>query len=733
MPGFRLSSEPIAPDALKESLRHNAAGALVTFEGWVRDHNEGRSVEQLAYEAFEVLAVSEGNRIIAEAIIRFGVLEAVCIHRTGLLAIGEPAVWVGVVAPHRDAAYQANRYIIDNIKTRLPIWKKEFYAGGEAEWVNCQQCANHAHPQAQGVAPISQTAASTAPASKHGLSSGKKTKAFASNPRAAQQKALQDAVQKPAPNVTGSPVKAVNLQPAVRDSKFANSSIAFRESSETVKPNPKTTTPTALPDAQRYIRQTLLPQVGVAGQQKLAGAKVLVVGAGGLGCAALQYLAAAGIGHLGICEADNVEASNLNRQVLFATNEIGQSKARTAAAKLKAANPRINIYLHEDRLTKASAARTIGPYDLILDCTDNFPSKFVINDTAVLLQKPVISASIYQYEGQVHLYRPTQTGCLRCLWPEAPRNGVLGNCEEAGVLGAAAGIFGTLQAMEALKLILELPTPLADSLLVMDLLHYDLRKLKREKLDTCQHGEDYLLERIGQAVQNVLQPETAQPIPVAPVKKAAVEVIAPEVLKPEKQPIYMPEKIARDQKTFAKHDIEVSATPQPTQSNPHFEAWAEEMLTPATEMSELEKQFAEEVPSIPRSQQKPVSPVDVIDEVELELMPWSPHRIADFTVLDIREAHERDAQLPLKKGAPLPAVQAEHLPYSRFDASRLQQGRTYLLLCQRGQYSTHLAAELRQQGFTNVYSLAGGVLRQDIDYLNEIHSLQEGMPSGRRR
>jgi adenylyltransferase/sulfurtransferase len=232
-----------------------------------------------------------------------------------------------------------------------------------------------------------------------------------------------------------------------------------------------------------------LREVGTAGQAKLRAARVLVIGAGGLGVPALSYLAGAGIGVLGIVEADVLEASNLHRQTLYRLADVGTPKAELIVAQLAALNPSIVIHAHRERLSAGNAATLVAPYDVIVDCSDNFATKFAVNDAAVRAGKPVVFASIYQYEGQLQVYRPEDdSACLRCLWPEATRDGIVGNCAEAGVLGPVPGVLGSLQALEVLKLLLDLPGQLRGAMLLLDLLSLEQRKLATPRRADCAHG-----------------------------------------------------------------------------------------------------------------------------------------------------------------------------------------------------------------------------------------------------
>ncbi len=386
MNSFRLSTQAIEAPTEVAALADPALGACATFEGWVRNQNEGRVVSRLDYEAFESLACAEGQRILQEACLRFDITAVRCVHRVGELPVGELAVWVGAASPHRAEAFAACRYIIDEVKHRLPIWKKEHYLDGDAHWVNCEQCA-------------------TAPSAHAQFS---------------------------------------------------------------------------------YLRQESLPEVGPEGQQRLATASVLVIGAGGLGCPVLSILAGAGVGHLHIVDGDTVEASNLHRQPLYTMADVGRPKAVCAAQRLAAYNPGIKISAHTLRFTADNAASLLQQADLVIDCGDNFATQFLVNDAAMLAGKPAILASVHQYEGQLQVVRADRQGaCLRCLWPEGMRDGVVGSCSDNGVLGAVPATLGAMQAMEALKILLDLPGQMQDEVLLLDLLSQQQQRLKISRPPAC--------------------------------------------------------------------------------------------------------------------------------------------------------------------------------------------------------------------------------------------------------
>jgi len=381
---FEFSTTPIDAARLAAPLASPAAGGFAAFEGRVRDRNEGRAVTSLEYEAFEALAVAEGGRIVADAARRHGATLARCVHRVGRLEVGDVAVWVGVSAPHRAEAFAACLEIIDEVKHRLPIWKKESYADGDSGWVNCEHAAH-------GTAP-----------------------------------------------------------------RFD------------------------------YSRQAALPEVGAAGQARLAQAHVIVVGAGGLGCPVLASLAGAGVGLLTIVDPDRVEASNLHRQPLFALADVGQPKAEAAARRLAAYNPGLRYEALVRRFDAGLGAELLAGADAIVDCTDNFAAKFLVNDAAQRAGVPAVIASVYQYEGQLQVVRADRGGsCLRCQWPEATRDGLVGNCAEAGVLGPVPAILGQLQALEVLKLLLDLPGQLQDEVLLVDLLVHGQQRLAAPRDPGC--------------------------------------------------------------------------------------------------------------------------------------------------------------------------------------------------------------------------------------------------------
>ncbi|MFT5169809.1 MAG: molybdopterin/thiamine biosynthesis adenylyltransferase/molybdopterin synthase catalytic subunit [Candidatus Omnitrophota bacterium] len=386
---FTLSDQPINTQKLKSTLQSDQAGALCVFEGRVRNHNDNKSVASLEYEAHLPLCDNEVQKIFSEVKDKFNLLDLSSVHRVGHLQIGDMAVWVGVIAAHRADAFAACRYIVDEIKARLPIWKKEHYVDRASEWINCSADA---------------------------------------------QSKIQE-----------------NL---IKESHF-------------------------------YARQINLKEIGLEGQELLKQARVLVVGAGGLGSSALLGLAGAGVGMIGICEFDTLDVSNLHRQVLYTVDDVGRSKIDLAEMRIKALNPFITVNKHKSKLTCDNITVVLKDYEYVLDCTDNFPTKFLLNDACYFFNKFLVQASVYQYEGQITTYRADTPGCMRCVWPEVPKPGCVGSCAEAGVLGAVPSIFGSMQALEAVKLILNFDSALVNNTVMMNLLNFETRIIKSPASPTC--------------------------------------------------------------------------------------------------------------------------------------------------------------------------------------------------------------------------------------------------------
>jgi adenylyltransferase/sulfurtransferase len=251
-----------------------------------------------------------------------------------------------------------------------------------------------------------------------------------------------------------------------------------------------TTASTELPeltidDLQRYSRHLLLPEVGEEGQRRLKAARVLCVGTGGLGSPLALYLAAAGIGTLGLVDFDVVDSSNLQRQIIHSTADIGRKKLDSAEEKLKALNPALNVVKHETRLSSANALDILKDYDVVADGTDNFPTRYLVNDACVLLGKPNAYGSIFRFEGQASVFAAENGPCYRCLYPEPPPPGLVPSCAEGGVLGILPGLVGVIQATEVIKLILGKGEPLVGRLLLVDSLNMRFRELKLRKNPEC--------------------------------------------------------------------------------------------------------------------------------------------------------------------------------------------------------------------------------------------------------
>src|SRR5437773_2500129 len=238
-------------------------------------------------------------------------------------------------------------------------------------------------------------------------------------------------------------------------------------------------------EIKRYSRHLIMPEVGVEGQLKLKASKVLCIGAGGLGSPVAMYLAAAGVGTLGLVDFDVVDFSNLQRQILHGTPDVGRSKLASAQDRLHALNPEITIETYETALSSQNALNLFEPYDVIVDGTDNFPTRYLVNDACVLLGKPNAYGSIFRFEGQASVFFAKEGPCYRCLYPEPPPPGLVPSCAEGGVLGVLPGIIGTIQAMETIKLILGIGEPLVGRLVLFDALKLQFRELKLEKDPDC--------------------------------------------------------------------------------------------------------------------------------------------------------------------------------------------------------------------------------------------------------
>mgnify|MGYP001216496649 CR=1 FL=1 len=238
-------------------------------------------------------------------------------------------------------------------------------------------------------------------------------------------------------------------------------------------------------EIQRYSRHLIMPEVGMTGQKKLKSASILLIGAGGLGSPLGLYLAAAGIGRLGLVDFDVVDHSNLQRQVLHTTADVGRPKLQSAAEHLQAINPEVELDLYETHISSANAMELMGPYDIVIDGTDNFPTRYLVNDACVLLGKPNVYGSIFRFDGQASVFHPPHGPCYRCLFPEPPPPGMVPSCAEGGVLGILPGTIGIIQATEAVKLILGTGKSLIGRLMIYDALDMTFREMKIRRNPEC--------------------------------------------------------------------------------------------------------------------------------------------------------------------------------------------------------------------------------------------------------
>ena len=274
--------------------------------------------------------------------------------------------------------------------------------------------------------------------------------------------------------------------------------------SSVIPPDRLSETDLTTDEKKRYARHLTIPDVGLEGQKRLKAAKVLCVGAGGLGSPVTMYLTAAGIGEIGLVDFDRVDFSNLQRQILHATGDVGKLKTDSALRRLSGINPEVKVTTYEEAMNGQNAASIAEPYDLIIDGTDNFTTRYLTNDLAVLTGKPNIYGSIYRFEGQVTIFAPHLGGpCYRCLFPEPPEPGQVPSCAEGGVLGVLPGVIGCLQANEAIKLILGIGDPIIGRLLHFDALSFRFREIKlRRDLECAVCGEEPTIQELKEIVFN---------------------------------------------------------------------------------------------------------------------------------------------------------------------------------------------------------------------------------------
>lgn len=238
-------------------------------------------------------------------------------------------------------------------------------------------------------------------------------------------------------------------------------------------------------EVERYSRQLVLPEMGPSGQKKLKGSSAVVIGAGGLGIPASVYLAAAGVGRIGLVDGDVVEKSNLHRQVIYSEADVGKPKVDAALEKLKEVNPHVSIVPHRLRLDSTNALKLLQKYDVVLDCTDNFPARYLVNDACVMLHKPDVYASVFRFDGQVSVFHADEGPCYRCLFPEPPPPDTVQDCAEAGVLGVLPGIMGSMQAAQAINLIIGHGQPLVGRLLLLNAADMSFNELRVGKNRQC--------------------------------------------------------------------------------------------------------------------------------------------------------------------------------------------------------------------------------------------------------
>jgi molybdopterin/thiamine biosynthesis adenylyltransferase len=240
----------------------------------------------------------------------------------------------------------------------------------------------------------------------------------------------------------------------------------------------------SLDQARRYARHIILPEVGSIGQRKLLAAKVLLIGAGGLGSPAALYLAAAGVGTIGIVDYDVVDLSNLHRQIIHGHHNIGKAKVDSVRDQLSDINPDVNVVTFNEPISSDNAFDIMRDFDIVVNGSDNFPTRYLVNDAAYLLKKPLVDGTLFRFEGRANVFLPDQ-GCYRCLFPAPPPPGAVPSCAEAGVLGAMCGVIGTIQAVETIKLILDLGEPLVNRLLLFDSLSMEFREVKIPRDPAC--------------------------------------------------------------------------------------------------------------------------------------------------------------------------------------------------------------------------------------------------------
>lgn len=371
---FLLQSAPIDVATCRQQLLRNDAGACAIFEGWVRDHHRGRAVARLEFEAFDAMARDEGSRMVAEIEGRFPGVRVLCVHRTGVLDVGSMAVWIGATSAHRAAAFAACRETIEELKRRLPMWKKEHFTSGAAEWVDCTREQN--------------------PAARRG---------------------------------------------------------------------------------EHFARVEKLREVGATGLARLAAARVLVIGTGGLGCAAMEGLSGSGVGAITVVDHGLIERSNLPRQTLYTEGELGLPKASVAAARLHQRNPHVQVVAHCAAFGPGNAAALIASQDVVLDCSDNAATRACVTAACRAARVPLVQAAVFGFEGTVETILP-ETPHSADHWGAAAAKA---ETAELPAFTPAVAVLGHLQAAEAVKVLLGQPVPTAETTLLVDLLRLQFTSIAR--------------------------------------------------------------------------------------------------------------------------------------------------------------------------------------------------------------------------------------------------------------
>lgn len=393
---FRISLDEIKSDELRYLMTNQVAGALVVFEGLVRDTNQGLRVKSLEYQAYEEMADVEGNKIVQEAKDKFNILDALCIHRFGHLKLKDCAVWIGVTAKHRDDAYKASRFIIDQIKLRLPIWKKEHYVDEEAKWVYCKDHHTHVHLCSNDYYSVSRK------------------------------------------------IYPIN---------------------------------------------------------KISGKKVAVIGVGGLGCAVSFDLATIGLKDLTIVDGDIVSTSNLHRQFLYDAADIGEKKVIVAKNTIEQKCPFIKIYTIDNHILEANLDNLKG-YDVIVDCTDNLKTKFLLHNFCIAQDIALVSAAINKNQAYIRTF--FNAGCLQCQHVDTfeDKSSWL-DCDSAGVISSWVNTIAHMQAAEVIEFLFNGSNKSLKHSLFIDLANYEIQKILNLKNENCLLCVQKIMEVLDTGMKSV--------------------------------------------------------------------------------------------------------------------------------------------------------------------------------------------------------------------------------------